>query len=57
MPVSEQSGVAVGLLARGYAFVVISLRYLIVGGWVAAVVLAIMFLPPLSATSSGACRT
>jgi putative drug exporter of the RND superfamily len=41
------------LLARSYAFVVVSLRYLIVGGWAAAVVLAIMFLPPLSATSSG----
>jgi putative drug exporter of the RND superfamily len=41
------------ILARSYAFVVVSLRYLIVGGWAAAVVLAIMFLPPLSATSSG----
>ena len=41
------------ILARSYAFVVVSLRYLIVGGWVAAVVLAVMFLPPLSATSSG----
>jgi putative drug exporter of the RND superfamily len=41
------------ILARSYAFVVISLRYLIVGGWAAAAVLAIMFLPPLSATSSG----
>jgi putative drug exporter of the RND superfamily len=41
------------ILARSYAFVVVSLRYLIVGGWAAAMVLAIMFLPPLSATSSG----
>ena len=41
------------ILARSYAFVVVSLRYLVVGGWAAAVVLAIMFLPPLSATSSG----
>ena len=41
------------ILARSYAFVVVSLRYLIVGGWAAAAVLAIMFLPPLSATSSG----
>src|SRR6266576_3430248 len=41
------------ILARSYAFVVVSLRYLIVGGWAAAVVLVIMFLPPLSATSSG----
>jgi putative drug exporter of the RND superfamily len=40
------------ILARSYAFVVVSLRYLIVGGWAAAVVLAIMFLPPLSAASS-----
>jgi hypothetical protein len=41
------------ILARSYAFVVVSLRYLIVGGWAAAVALAVMFLPPLSATSSG----
>ena len=41
------------ILARSYAFVVVSLRYLVVGGWAAAVVLAIMFLPPLSPTSSG----
>jgi RND superfamily putative drug exporter len=52
VPVSEQPGVAAGLLARGYAFVVVSLRYFIVGGWAAVVVLAIMFLPPLSATST-----
>jgi len=45
------------ILARSYAFVVVSLRYLIVGGWAAAVVLAIMFLPPLSATSSAGRRT
>jgi RND superfamily putative drug exporter len=53
VPVSGQPGVAAGLLARGYAFVVVSLRYLIVPGWAAVVVLAIMFLPPLSATSAG----
>jgi len=53
VPVSEQPGVAAGLLARGYAYVVVSLRYFIVGGWAAAVVLAIMFLPPLSASSTG----
>ena len=41
------------ILARSYAFVVVSLRYLIVGGWAAAVVLGVIFLPPLSATSSG----
>src|SRR5580692_5876666 len=43
---------AAGLLARGYAFVVVGLRYFIVGGWAAAVAAAIVFLPPLSATSS-----
>ena len=53
MPVSEPPGVAAGLLARGYAFVVVSLRYLIVLGWAAVVVLAIMFLPPLNAASTG----
>ncbi len=53
MPPSEQPGPAAGILARGYAFVVVSLRYLIVGGWAAAAVLAILFLPPLSATSAG----
>ena len=50
---SEQPGPTAGILARSYAFVVVSLRYLIVGAWAAAVVLAILFLPPLSATSSG----
>jgi len=40
-------------VARSYAFVVVSLRYLIVGGWAAGVALAVIFLPPLSATSSG----
>ena len=49
MPPSEQQGA--GVLARGYAFVVIGPRYLIVGAWAAAVVLAILFLPPLNATS------
>jgi RND superfamily putative drug exporter len=53
VPVTEQPGVAAGLLARGYAFVVVSLRYLIVVGWAVVVVLAIMFLPPLSASSTG----
>ena len=46
-------GVVEFILARSYAFVVVSLRYLIVAGWAAAVVMAVMFLPPLSATSSG----
>ena len=53
MPPPEQSGPVAGVLARSYAFVVVSLRYLIVGGWAVGVVLAIMFLPPLNATSSG----
>jgi putative drug exporter of the RND superfamily len=53
VPVSEQSGVAAGLLARGYAFVVVSLRYLIVLGWAVVVALAIIFLPPLNASSTG----
>ena len=53
MPPSEQPGPAVSILGRGYAFVVVGLRYLIVGGWAAAAVLAILFLPPLSATSAG----
>jgi len=44
---------AAGPLARGYAFVVVSLRYLIIGGWVAAVAAAIVFLPPLNASTGG----
>ncbi|MGH3409643.1 MAG: hypothetical protein ACRDRJ_45180, partial [Streptosporangiaceae bacterium] len=43
---------AAGLLARGYAFAVVGLRYFIVGGWAAAVAAAIVFLPPLNAASS-----
>jgi putative drug exporter of the RND superfamily len=42
----------VGLLARGYAFVVVSLRWLIIGGWAAGVAAAIVFLPPLNPASS-----
>jgi len=41
-----------GLLARGYAFVVVGLRWLIIGGWVAAVAAAIVFLPALNPASS-----
>jgi uncharacterized membrane protein YdfJ with MMPL/SSD domain len=52
VPPSEQPGPAAGILARGYAFVVVGLRYVIVGAWAAAVVLAILFLQPLSAASS-----
>jgi RND superfamily putative drug exporter len=43
----------VGTLARGYAFVVVSLRYFVIGGWIAALVLGFAFLPPLAATASG----
>ena len=44
---------AAGLLARGYAFVVVGLRWFIIAGWAAAVAAAIIFLPPLNAGSSG----
>jgi putative drug exporter of the RND superfamily len=43
----------VGLLARGYAFVVVGLRLVIIGGWAAAVVIAIVFLPPLNPNVGG----
>jgi putative drug exporter of the RND superfamily len=43
----------VGLLARGYAAVVVSLRLLIIAGWAAAVAAAIVFLPPLNPTTGG----
>jgi RND superfamily putative drug exporter len=41
----------VGAPARGFAFVVVALRYLIIGGWIAALALAFVFLPPLAASS------
>jgi RND superfamily putative drug exporter len=44
---------AVGPLARGYAAVVVGLRLLIIAGWAAAIAAAIIFLPPLNATSGG----
>jgi hypothetical protein len=44
---------AVGPLARGYAFVVVSLRLVIIAGWAAAVASAIVFLPPLNPTTCG----
>ncbi len=40
-------------MARGYAFVVISLRLLIIAGWAAAITAAIIFLPPLNPTTGG----
>jgi RND superfamily putative drug exporter len=40
-------------VARGYAFVVVGLRLLIIAGWAAAVAAAIVFLPPLNPTTGG----
>jgi len=45
--------VAAGLLARGYALMVVGLRWFVVAGWAAGVAAAIVFLPPLNAGSSG----
>ena len=42
-----------GAPARGYALVVVALRYFIIGGWIAALALAVVFLPPLAASTSG----
>ncbi len=42
-----------GLLARSYAAMVVSLRLLIIAGWAAAVAAAIVFLPPLSPGTGG----
>src|SRR5579859_5351563 len=53
MPTPGQPKAAVGVLARGYAAVVVSLRLLIIAGWVAAVGAAIVFLPPLNPTTGG----
>ncbi|MBV9448470.1 MAG: MMPL family transporter [Streptosporangiaceae bacterium] len=36
------------MLARAYAFAVVSLRWPVIGGWIAALVLAVLFLPTLS---------
>jgi putative drug exporter of the RND superfamily len=44
---------AAGPLARWYAFTVVSLRFLLIGGWAAAVAAAIVYLPPLNASSAG----
>lgn len=44
----------VGRLARGYAFVVVALRYPIVAGWAAAAVLALLYLPALAPTGGAA---
>src|SRR5579872_2005726 len=53
MPTPGQPKAAVGVLARGYAAVVVSLRLLIIAGWAAAVAAAIVFLPPLNPTTGG----
>jgi putative drug exporter of the RND superfamily len=42
---------AVGPLARSYAFIIVSLRYVIVAGWLVAAALAVIYLPSLSAGS------
>ena len=52
-PVPGQPKAPVGLLARGYAFAVVSLRLLIIAGWAAAVAAALVFLPPLNPGSGG----
>ena len=52
-PIPGQPKAAAGFLARGYAFVVVSLRLLIIAGWAAAVAAAIIFLPPLNPTTGG----
>ena len=39
----------VGRVARSYAFVIVGMRYLVLLGWLAAVALAVLYLPSLSA--------
>jgi putative drug exporter of the RND superfamily len=51
--VPDRPKAAVGPLARGYAFVVVGLRLLIIAGWAAAVAAAIVFLPPLNPSTGG----
>ena len=51
--VPGQPKAAVGPLARGYAFAVVSLRLLIIAGWAAAVAAALVFLPPLNPGTGG----
>jgi uncharacterized membrane protein YdfJ with MMPL/SSD domain len=38
------------VLSRTYALTVVGLRWLIIGGWIAAVVFAVRYLPPLSSS-------
>jgi RND superfamily putative drug exporter len=42
--------VAAFVLSRTYAFAVVGLRLPIIGGWIAAVVFAVLFLPPLASS-------
>jgi hypothetical protein len=42
----------VGRLAKGYAFVVVSMRYVVLVGWLAAAALATHYLPSLSAAGA-----
>ena len=44
---------ATGGLARGYAAVVVALRYLILAGWLAAVAAAVLYLPALAPSDAG----
>jgi putative drug exporter of the RND superfamily len=53
MLVTPREHAAVGPLARSYAFVVVSLRLVIIAGWAAAVAAAIVFLPPLNPATGG----
>ena len=53
MLVTPREHAAVGPLARSYAFVVVSLRLVIIAGWAAAVAAAIIFLPPLNPATGG----
>ena len=52
-PTQGQPEAAVGPLARGYAWVVVGLRLVIIAGWAAAVAAAIVFLPPLNPATGG----
>jgi putative drug exporter of the RND superfamily len=42
-----------GVLAKGYAAVVVALRYVIIAGWIAALVVTVLRLPALTASGSG----
>jgi RND superfamily putative drug exporter len=42
-----------GTLAKGYAAVIVALRYVIIAGWIAALAMTLLRLPALTAASSG----